>query len=83
VSNGASFSISFSSIFRIAQLSKIDADMTPNDKQGADPLPQHLGTAKINFTTVSELSDEVAEESQPAKHVSNLFEKSMDHRGQA
>jgi hypothetical protein len=50
IKNGASYSIGFSTIFRIAKGAKVEVDFKNDDFGGTDPLPWHLKVARVEFS---------------------------------
>ena len=50
MSNGASYSNSFSTILRTSRFAHIEPEVREQDADGRDPLPKHLQEAQVMFT---------------------------------
>lgn len=55
--NGASFSESFSSLFRISKGAQLSVGIEKEDLDGRDPLPGYLKTAVVVFPTAGQQAE--------------------------
>jgi hypothetical protein len=60
VSNGASFSTSFSTILRVSREASLTTPVREVDADGCDPLPKYLAKAELSFPSSSGVVDETA-----------------------
>ena len=56
--NGASYSDSFSTMFRIARGSMLSEQLPDRDVKGEDPLPKYLARAQVSVVEKNSSMDE-------------------------